>query len=104
MFKDEQRQQIFDQLRERDLRVFSGLRNLEVLLAAAQRSGVRIWTCPLNFFNLVWLGIAAAWHKQYSFATILCNTLKLLQDQEHFAQSDFGKDLHRKKCQQRCRG
>lgn len=103
MFKDEQRKQVFDQLRERDLRVFSDLLQLEVLLEAAKRSGVRVWTCPLNFFNLVWLGIAAAWRKEDSFATILSGTLKLLQDQEHFAHSDFGRKLDRQK-RKRCWG
>lgn len=95
MFKDEQRQKVFDQLRERDLRVFSGLLNAGIFVDAAKRSGLRIWTCPLNLFNLVWLGIAAAWRKEDSFATILSGTLKLLQDQEHFAHSDFGKKLDR---------
>jgi hypothetical protein len=46
--------------------------------------------------NLVWLGVSAAWRKGESFVTILTVTLKLLQDHEHFAQSDFGKDLDKK--------
>lgn len=101
MFKDDERQEVYDQLRNHDLRVFAKQLTAEVLAAAAKRAGVRIWTCPLNFFNLVWLGISAAWRKGDSFVTILTVTLKLLQDQEHFAQTDFGKDLDKKKRSQR---
>jgi hypothetical protein len=93
MFTDEARKQIFDQLRDHDLRVFAQQLRFEVFAEAAQRAGVRIWTCPLNVANLVWLGIAAAWRKGESFVTILTITLKLLQDQEHFGHSSFGKKL-----------
>jgi Transposase DDE domain len=101
MFKDQARTEVFDQLRNHDLRVFAELLTFDVLLEASKRAGVRIWTCPLNLVNLVWLGIAAAWRKDESFVTILTVTLKLLQDQEHFAQSDFGQDLDKKQRQRR---
>jgi hypothetical protein len=97
MFKDDVRTEVFDQLRSHDLRVFAKQLTFEVLVTASQRAGLRIWTCPLNLANLVWLGISAAWRKGESFVTILTVTLKLLQDQEHFAQSDFGKDLAKRK-------
>ena len=84
MFTDETRKQMFDQLRDHDLRVFAQQLRFEVFAEAAQRAGVRIWTCPLNVANLVWLGISAAWRKGESFVTILTLTLKLLQDQEQF--------------------
>jgi hypothetical protein len=95
MFTDEARTRVFDQLRDHDLRVFGRQLTFGVFAEAAQRAGVKIWSCPLNLANLVWLGIAAAWRKGDSFVTILTVTLKLLQDQEHFAQSRFGKKLHR---------
>lgn len=103
MFKDETRKEIFDQLREHDLRVFAKQLNVEVFTEAAKRAGVRIWTCPLNVVNLVWLGISAAWRQGDSFVTILTVTLKLLQDQEHFSQSSFGKKLDKKKLRQAAR-
>ena len=97
MFSDAGRQVVYDQLREHDLRVFAKQLNRDVLFEAARRAGLRLWSCPLNLANLAWLGIAAAWRKTESFVTILTVTLKLLQDQEHFAQSEFGKDLTKKR-------
>jgi hypothetical protein len=96
MFRDPARQEVFDQLREHDLRVFAKQLAPDIFLEAARRARLRIWSCPLNLANLVWLGIAAAWQKSESFVTILTVTLKLLQDQEHFGQSAFGQDLAKK--------
>lgn len=103
MFQDGARRQVFDQLRDHDLRVFAKQLSFEVFALAAQRAGVRIWACPLNLVNLVWLGIAAAWRKSESFVTILSVTLKLLQDQEHFAHSRLGKKLARDRRRQAAR-
>ena len=100
MFKDVARQQVYDKLREHDLRVFSEQLSYGIFVEAARRAGLRLWSCPLNLATLAWLGVAAAWRKSESFATILTLTLKLLQDQEHFGQSAFGQDLANK--QQRC--
>jgi hypothetical protein len=96
MFCDKVRQEVYDQLRSQDLRVFSKQISWSVFVQAAERAGLRLWSCPLNLANLVWLAIAAAWRKSESFVTILTVTLKLLQDQEHFGQSAFGRDLARK--------
>jgi hypothetical protein len=96
MFCDKVRQEVYDQLRIHDLRVFSKQLGWSVFVQAAQLAGVRLWSCPLNLANLVWLGIAAAWRKSESFVTILTVTLKLLQDQEHFGQSTFGRNLAKK--------
>src|SRR5436190_13132084 len=96
MFMDPVRQEVFDQLREKDLSVFAKHLDGAVFVEAAKRAGLRLWSCPLNLANLVWLGIAAAWRKGESFVTILTVTLKLLQDQEHSAQSEFGQDLANK--------
>jgi hypothetical protein len=93
MFSDPARQEVYDQLRQHDLRVFAKQLTSSVFVEAALRAGLRLWSCPLNLVNLVWLGISAAWRKNESFVTILTVTLKLLQDQEHFAQSTFGQDL-----------
>jgi hypothetical protein len=99
MFTDGVRKDVQDRLREHDLRAFADKLTPGVFFEAAQRTGLRICTCPLNLINLVWLGIAAAWRKTESFVSILTVTLKLLQDQEHFGQSEFGKDLRRQQRQ-----
>jgi hypothetical protein len=87
MFRDEIRKEVHDRLREHDLKAVADKLTPDVFSEAARRTNLRIATCPLNLVNLVWLGIAAAWRKTESFATILTITLKLLQDQEHFGQS-----------------
>jgi hypothetical protein len=97
MFKDVLRQEVFDQLREHDLRVFAKQLTFSVFVEAARRAGLRLWSCPLNLANLTWLALAAAWRKSESFVTILTVTLKLLQDQEQFSKSQFGRDLAQKK-------
>lgn len=97
MFRDDIRQEVHDRLREHDLRTVADKLTPAVFVEAARRANLRIATCPLNLVNLVWLGIAVAWRKTESFATILTVTLKLLQDQEHFSQSRFGKDLRRRR-------
>lgn len=99
MFTDPARKEVYDQLRERDLRVFSKHCTPEVFVEAARRADLPLWSCPLNLVTLVWLGISAAWRKSESFVTILTITLKVLQDQEHFGQSDFGQDLAKKRRQ-----
>lgn len=95
MFKDEVRKEVHDRLREHDLRAFADKLTPRVFWEAARRAKVKIATCPLNVVNLVWLGVAAAWRKTETFVTMLTFTLKLLQDQEHFGQSQFGQDLRR---------
>jgi Transposase DDE domain len=87
MFKDTARQEVYNRLREHDLRIFAKLLTWDVFLSAAMRSGLKLACNPLNLANLVWLGVAAAWRKTESFVTILVFTLKLLQDQEAFAQN-----------------
>jgi hypothetical protein len=102
MFKDVVRQEVFDQLREHDLRVFAKHLTYAVFVEAARRAGLRLWSCPLNLANLVWLAMAAAWRKSQSFVSILTVTLKLLQDQEQFSKTRFGRDLAKKRrCQRR---
>jgi hypothetical protein len=96
MYRDKERQEVYDQLREHDLRVFAKQLTPGLFVEAACRAGLRLWSCPLNLTNLAWLGIAAAWRKSETFVSILTLTLKLLQDQEHFGQSAFGQDLANK--------
>jgi hypothetical protein len=99
MYRDKERQEVFDQLRERDLRVFAQHLTPDLFVEAAQRAGLRLWSCPLNLANLSWLAISAAWRKKESFVTILTITLKVLQDHEGFSQSAFGQDIAKKQRQ-----
>jgi hypothetical protein len=104
MFTDRVRKDVQDRFRDHDLRAISGKLTPGVFVEAAKRAKLRICTCPLNLVNLVWLSIAAAFRKTHSFVSILSLTLKLLQDQEHFASSDFAKDLKRKQQKNKRRG
>ena len=62
MFTDDRRCEVFRKFRERDTRAFAHLLTPEVFAEAAQRAGLGIGTSALNLTNLVWLGIASAWH------------------------------------------
>jgi hypothetical protein len=80
VFQDGIRLQVFQELRERDTRAFAHLLAPEAFSVAAERSGIRLGTNPLNPVHLVWLGVAAAWHRTRTFADVLGLTLKLLRD------------------------
>ena len=80
MFTDECRSEVFREIRERDTRAFALLLTPKVFAQAAQHAGVRLGTSALNRTNLVWLGIASAWHSSRNFADVLGLTLKLLRD------------------------
>jgi hypothetical protein len=91
MFTDEHRYDIWSDLRQHDIRRFSEYLTPALLAKAAQRCGLRVVRSPLCAFNLVWLGIAAAFDATKSFACILTTTLKLLEDSQGFAQTKLGK-------------
>jgi Transposase DDE domain len=80
MFTDDRRHEIFRKVREHDVRAFVHLLTPEVFVQAAQRAGLRVGKSALNLTNLVWLGIASAWHANRNFADVLGLTLKLLRD------------------------
>jgi hypothetical protein len=85
MFTDERRCNVWNEIRQRDIRAFAGQLTPSVLANAALRAGVKLGKSPLGLANLVWLGIAAAIHGSQSFACILTMTLRLLDDQEQSA-------------------
>ncbi len=97
MFTDEHRQKVWDQLRQCDLRCFGKLLSADLIDAAAKRAGVRLGRGPLYLVNMVWLGIASAWHHTRSFPDVLTLTLHLLRDTEGFAQTPFGNEQRRAK-------
>jgi hypothetical protein len=101
MFKDEQRYEVWSEIRQHDLRAFSKLLTPSLFIEAARRAQLTLIKSPLYAVNLVWLGIAAAMHATDSFACVLTMTLKLLEDQQGFSQSTLGqaqKQGRRKKC------
>ena len=85
MFTDELRCNVWNDIRQRDIRAFSRQLTPAVLAEAALRAGVKLGKSPLGLANLVWLGIVSAIHGTQSFACILTTTLKLLEDQEQSA-------------------
>ena len=85
MFTDELRSNVWNEIRQRDIRAFSRQLTPAVLGKAALRAGVKLGKSPLGLANLVWLGIVAAIQGTQSFAGILTTTMKLLEDQEQSA-------------------
>jgi hypothetical protein len=90
MFTDEHRCNVWNEIRQRDIRAFCKQLTPAVLGKAALRAGVKLGKSPLNLANLVWLGIVAAIHGTQSFACILTMTLRLLEDQQQSA-TELGK-------------
>jgi hypothetical protein len=80
MFTDEQRCNVWDRIRQHDLRAFGKILTPALIKEAAQAAGVKLGNNPLNPANLVWLGIVAALHAAKNFADILVLTFKLLED------------------------
>jgi hypothetical protein len=80
MFTDERRCNTWDEIRQRDLRVFGKILTPALLKEAAKAAGVKLGNNALNQVNLVWLGIIAALHTAKNFADILVLTFKLLRD------------------------
>jgi hypothetical protein len=91
MFKDETRYDVWNEIRQHDIRAFSRQLTPGVLAEAAKRSGLKLVKSPLCAVNLAWLGIAAALHHTKSFAFVLTTTLKLLEDQQEFSRTTLGK-------------
>lgn len=80
MFRDERRFNVWEEIRQRDLRVFGKMLTPALLRQAAKAAGVKLGNNALNQINLVWLGIVAALHGAKNFADILVLTFKLLED------------------------
>jgi len=78
------RRRVWDQLREKDFRVFSELLPPEVVLQAASRTAIAIGRGPLNLVNLVWLSVFSALHQLETFTEVLTHTLKLVEDGPHY--------------------
>jgi hypothetical protein len=91
VFKDELRDKVWNEIRQRDLRAFDRQLTPQVFAEAARRAEIRVGASALNLVNLVWLGIAAAMQHGHTFAFVLTTTLKLLEDQEKFYSAGLDK-------------
>lgn len=83
MFKDERRYQVWEQIRQQDLRAFARLLPPWLFREAAERAGVRIIHSALALPHLVWLGILAAVFSTKSFADVLSVTVRMLDLSAH---------------------
>jgi hypothetical protein len=92
MFKDDQRDKVWNEIRQHDLQAFAEQLTPEVFAEAATRADVRIGCSALNLVNLVWLGVASAMQHAASFAFVLTTTLTLLADHEGFGSTPLGKE------------
>jgi hypothetical protein len=80
MFQDRIRAAVFQRLRHHGLRLFSHQLSSDLWVRWARDTGPPLGDNPLNLANMVWLGVAAAWHPTRRFADVLGLTLKLLRD------------------------
>ncbi len=78
MFMDEHRYEVWERIRQQDLRAFARLLPESLFWEAAERAGVRIVRSALALPNLVWLGIVAAGFSTRSFADVLSLTVRML--------------------------
>ena len=62
MFKDELRCNVWNDIRQQDIRAFSGQLTPAIFARAAVRAGVKLGKSPLSLANMVWLGITSAIH------------------------------------------
>jgi hypothetical protein len=105
MFTDEHRVNVWNEIRQHDLRAFSRFLTPTTIRDAAKRTGKALGRGPLHLGNLVWLAVASALHTAKSFADVLPLTLKLLSDTENFGATPLAKakkrGQHRKKSRKR---
>lgn len=80
MFTDGHRCNIWEQVRQSDLRQFSDLLEPRLIKDAAAQSSVAMGRGVLSLATLCWLAINCALNNQHSFTSILTATLHLLED------------------------
>jgi hypothetical protein len=80
MFKDELRNKVWDDARQRDIRAFGEFLTPEVFAEAAAEAGVKLGKSALSLVQMAWLGISCAIHTSKSFCGVLRFTLKILND------------------------
>jgi hypothetical protein len=80
MFTDERRRDLWQHIRQRDLRQFSHLLPPGLITQAAANAGVTMGRGALNVSTLVWLAISCALRTSMNFAGVLTLVLKLIVD------------------------
>jgi len=80
MFTDESRANVWNEIRQRDLRAFDKLLPIPVFIEVAKQAGMTIGSSALCLPTLVWLSLSAALRGTLDFAAILKLTLQLLRD------------------------
>ena len=95
MFTDERRSVVCEKIQQQGIRAFHERLSPQVFVEAAKRAGIVIAKSPLNLGVLVWLGISAAGNVALDFATILIETLRVLEDQPGFERSAVGRERRR---------
>ena len=100
MFTDEQRRTVWDQIRQHDLRAFTRFLPVGLMTDVARQGGAAVGRSPLYLVNLVWLGVASAWHTSKNFADLLVLTLKLLDDSGALPATELGAPKRRSRGRQ----
>jgi len=91
VFKDERRCKVWEEIRQLDLRAFGKLLTPPLFRKAAQAAGVALRSNPLNWANMVWLGIVAALETAQSFCSVLVLTFRLLEDVQGWGRTPLGR-------------
>lgn len=80
MFTDELKRDVWDSIRQHDMRPLAGLMPDSLPAEAAAEAGVEVRPGPLNVVTLAWLAVLSAIERGRNFAGVLTLTLKLLHD------------------------
>jgi DDE family transposase len=80
MFKDEQRHDVWEHIRQRDFKQFFRLLSPSLIGQAAADAGAAMGQGTLNLGTLTWLTLSSALHTTLDFASVLTFVLKLMAD------------------------
>jgi len=105
MFRDESRDSVWQQVRQRGLQAFAAMLTPQAMQAAAAAAGVSVGTSALNVCTMAWLGVVGAMHTAKNFADVLTITMKHLEDAGCPLPKARAKASRKKRCQakDRCR-
>ena len=87
MGMDASKVSLWNELRERDLKVFARWLNPQTIDQAACLAGVAAGTGPLQLGTLVWLSLGSALHTTKNFAGVMGLVLKLVHDDSQWSGS-----------------
>ena len=96
MFTDECRCNVWNGIRQQDLRAFGKLLTDGVFAQAAEKAGVSLGKSALSLVQLVWLGISAAMNPLRNFADVLVFALKIMQDAPGWSATPLGRKQPKK--------